>query len=165
MKLKLKELILFTMLGTIIFVTNLMCFIPNTYTVGLFTAVYTVVYRHKALIPLYIYILLEGVYSGFQLWWMPYLYIWTVLWAAMMLIPKDIPDKIAVPVYSIVPAIHGLLFGVLYVPLQAFLSGFNAKGILLWIIGGLPDDLTKAVSNLILGVLVLPLSRLLKKIT
>ena len=64
------------MLGTIMFTSKIaMEALPNIHLVGMLTIVYTLVFRTKALIPIYIYVLMNGVYSGFSLWWMPYLYI------------------------------------------------------------------------------------------
>ena len=41
--------------------------------------------------PIYGFVLIQGLFSGFALWWIPYLYLWTVLWgAAMLLLPRDL---------------------------------------------------------------------------
>ena len=56
---------------------------PNIHLLGVFTIAFTVVYRKKALYPIYIYVLLNGIFSGFSAWWLPYLYIWTILWLNM----------------------------------------------------------------------------------
>ena len=85
-----KELILFSMLGTIIFLSDiLMEALPNIHGVAMFIALFTLFFRAKALIPIYVYVLLNGLYGGFALWWIPYLYIWLPLWALIMLIPKN----------------------------------------------------------------------------
>ena len=42
--------------------------------------------------------------------------------------------------------------------------GLNLKGMIAWIVAGLPWDAVHGVSNLFAGALVLPLSILLKKI-
>ena len=55
--------------------------LPNIHLLGMLTMVYTLTFRWKALIPIYIYVFLNGLYAGFNVWWVPYLYIWTVLWA------------------------------------------------------------------------------------
>ena len=38
---------------------------------GMLTIVYTVVYRRKALIPIYIYVFMNGLFAGFNMWWIP----------------------------------------------------------------------------------------------
>lgn len=162
---KLADIIIFSMLGTVMFVSKiLMEALPNIHFVGMLTVVYTIVYRKKALIPIYVYVFLNGIYAGFSAWWVPYLYIWTILWAATMLLPKNMSKKFAVPVYAAVCALHGLLFGTLYAPAQALMFGLDFRAMIAWIIAGLPFDLIHAVGNLAAGLLIVPLSEVLRKI-
>ncbi|MBO5938206.1 MAG: hypothetical protein J6Q82_01740 [Clostridia bacterium] len=155
----------FAMLGAIMFVSKLvMEFLPNVHLIGALTMIYTIVYRSKALIPLYIFVFLSGLYGGFSLWWMPYLYVWTVLWAVTMLLPKKMPTRIAIPVYMVVCALHGLLFGVLYAPAQALLFGLNFKQTVAWVAAGFPFDVIHTIGNFVAATLVLPLSRTLLKL-
>ena len=89
-----REITKFAMLGTLMFCSKIMMeWAPNIHLLGTFTMVYTLTYRKKALIPIYVYVLLNGIYAGFSLWWIPYLYIWTVLWAVTMLLPRKMPVK------------------------------------------------------------------------
>ena len=165
MKLSVKEVVVFAMLGSVMYVSKiLMEFLPNVHLLGMFTVTYTIVYRKKALYPLYTYILLNGISAGFATWWLPYLYIWTVLWGAVMLLPKKIPAKVQPIVYMVVCAAHGFLFGTLYAPAQALLFGLNFKGMIAWIIAGLPWDMVHGISNFCCGVLIVPLSKLLKRL-
>lgn len=165
MKLSVKEVVVFAMLGSVMYVSKiLMEFLPNVHLLGMFTVTYTIVYRKKALYPLYTYILLNGIFAGFATWWLPYLYIWTVLWGAVMLLPKKIPAKVQPIVYMVVCAAHGFLFGTLYAPAQALLFGLNFKGMIAWIIAGLPWDMVHGISNFCCGVLIVPLSKLLKRL-
>ena len=107
-----REIVVFAMLGTLMFLSKqLMEWAPNIHFLGMFTMTYTVVYRWKALIPIYLFVLLEGLYMGFALWWVPYLYLWTVLWGVTMLLPRSLPKKWAVPLYAAVCALHGLCYG------------------------------------------------------
>jgi len=126
--------------------------------------VYTLVFRKKALFPIYVYVFINGLYAGFATWWIPYLYIWTVLWAVTMLLPKNMPKKIAIVVYPLVCGLHGLLFGTLYAPAQALLFGLDFKGMISWIIAGLPWDAVHAAGNIVTGFLIIPLSELLRKL-
>ncbi len=131
-------------------------FAPNIHLLGVFTVSYTVVYRKKALYPIYTYVLLNGVLYGFAAWWIPYLYVWTVLWGAVMLLPQDMPKKLRPFVYMVVCAAHGFLFGTLYAPAQALLYGLSFKGTIAWIIAGLPWDFMHGVSNFFCGLLIVP---------
>lgn len=129
---------------------------PNVHLLGVFTIAYTVVYRKKALYPIYIYVLLNGIFSGFAGWWIPYLYLWTILWGVVMLLPPNIPKKLRPVVYMIICALHGFLFGTLYAPVQAILYGLSFKGMIAWIVAGLPWDFIHGVSNFFCGILVVP---------
>lgn len=140
----------------------IMEFAPNIHLLGVFTVAFTVVYRKKALYPIYTYVILNGIFSGFAAWWIPYLYVWTVLWGAVMLLPKNMPKKIQPIVYMSVCALHGFLFGTLYAPAQAVLFGLNLKGMIAWIAAGLPYDLIHGVSNFFCGMLIVPIISALK---
>lgn len=131
--------------------------LPNVHLLGVFVIAFTVVYRKKALYPIYTYVLLNGVLCGFAAWWIPYLYIWTVLWGAVMLLPKRMPRKIRPVVYMTVCAMHGFLFGTLYAPAQAILYGLSFKGMIAWIIAGLPFDCIHGISNFFCGILIMPI--------
>ena len=138
--------------------------LPNVHLLGTLTMVYTVAYRTKALIPIYVYVFLNGLYAGFSAWWVPYLYIWTALWAVTMLIPKNIPKKIACFLYPVICALHGFAFGTLYAPAQALLFDLNFEQTIAWIVSGLPWDVLHGFGNLFAGILILPLSEILKKL-
>lgn len=137
-------------------------FAPNIHLLGVFTIAFTVVYRKKALYPIYIYVLLNGMFSGFSTWWIPYLYVWTVLWAVVMLLPKKMPKLIQSIVYMIVCAIHGFLFGTLYAPVHAVMFGLNFEGMIAWIVAGLPWDFLHGISNFFCGILIMPIVSVLR---
>lgn len=161
-----QELVLFAMLGMVMFVSKIaMEFLPNIHLLGALTMVYTLTFRAKALIPLYIYVFVNGLYAGFSAWWVPYLYVWTVLWAVTMLLPKRMPHRLACVVYPLVCGLHGLAFGTLYAPAQALMFGLNWDMTVAWVVAGLPFDAIHAVGNVLTGLLILPLSELLKKLS
>ena len=158
-----RETAIFAMLGAVMYASKLvMELAPNIHLLGTFTIAFTVVYRKKALYPIYIYVLLNGVFSGYAAWWIPYLYVWTVLWGITMLLPKKMPKKIRPLVYMVVCALHGFAFGTMYAPVQALLFGFNLKGMLAWIVAGLPFDFIHGVSNFFCGILIVPIISVLR---
>lgn len=160
-----RELALFAMLGTLMFCSKIiMELLPNIHLLGMLTMVYTLVFRKKALIPIYINVFLTGLFGGFAMWWMPYLYIWTILWGVTMLLPKNMPMKAACVVYPIICCLHGLAYGTLYAPAQALMFGLNFQQMLAWIVAGLPFDMIHGIGNLAAGLLIVPLSELLKKL-
>ena len=152
---------MFGMLGAVMYCSKIfMEFLPNVHLLGVFTIAFTLVYRKKALYPIYVYVMLNGLLAGFNMWWIPYLYMWTILWGVTMLLPKNAP-KI---VYMLVCSAHGFLFGTLYAPAQAMMFGLDFKGTIAWIIAGLPYDCIHGVANLCVGVLIVPIVKLLKKL-
>ena len=156
---------IFAMLGTVMFCSKIiMEVLPNIHLLGMLTMTYTVVFRTKALIPIYIYVMLNGLYAGFSIWWIPYLYIWTVLWGITMLLPKRMPKKLKCVIYPAVCCVHGLLFGILYAPAQALMFGMNFEQTLAWIITGAPWDFVHALGNLFAGMLILPMSELIERL-
>lgn len=165
MKLNVREIAVFGMLGALMYASKmLMEVLPNIHLLGVFTIAFTVVYRKKALYPIYIYVLLNGIFSGFATWWIPYLYIWTILWGVTMLLPKKMPQKVQPIVYMIVNACHGFSFGILYAPAQALLYGLSFKGMLAWIASGFPFDITHGISNFICGALIVPIVHILRRL-
>ena len=165
MKINLRETATFSMLSAIMLISKLLLeAIPNFHLLAVFTVAMTVVYRQKALYPIYLYAFLQGIVGGFGLWWVPHLYIWAVLWGATMLLPRNMKKATQIVVYTAVCALHGLFYGAIYAPAQALLFGLDFKGMLAWIIAGFPFDLVHAAHNLILGaVLIMPIVLVLSK--
>lgn len=165
MRLTVRETAVFAMLGAVMYASKLiMELAPNVHLLGVFTIAFTVVYRKKALYPIYTYVILNGIFSGFAMWWIPYLYIWIILWGVTMLLPINMPKKIRPIVYMVVCALHGFLFGTLYAPAQALLFGLSFKGMIAWIIAGLPWDFVHGVSNFFCGILIVPIISVLRRL-
>ncbi|MCL2355637.1 MAG: hypothetical protein FWC70_00585 [Defluviitaleaceae bacterium] len=180
-----RDLTVFAMLGAILFAAKFFAQIlpPGMHLVGIFLAVITLTYRKRALIPLYVFILLDGVYWGFSVWWLPNLYVWLPLWGLFMLCrhttdtntgvvkadPKTRsavrfpPAKKAI-LYMSLCALHGLAFGTLFAPVHALFFGLNFDGMITWIILGLPVDILHAASNFAAGALIAPLATILSKL-
>lgn len=159
------EMAVFAMFGALMFSTTLvLSVLPNVHLLGMFIVLLTVVYRKKALIPIYIFVMIQGLYYGFAVWWIPYLYVWTVLWGVVMLLPRKMTPRVCVIVYPLVSGLHGVLFGTLYAPAQMLLYGYTWEQTLAWIAMGLPFDAIHGASNLAFGFLVYPLSELLMKL-
>ena len=163
MKLTIREIAIFGMLGSIMYASKfLMELFPNVHLLGVFTVAFTVVYRKKALYPIYTYVILNGIFCGFATWWVPYLYVWTILWGVVMLLPPNMQKAIRPLIYMAVCAAHGFLFGTLYAPAQALLFGLNFKGMIAWIIAGLPWDFVHGIINFLCGILIMPIISILK---
>ena len=163
MKLSVREIAVFGMLGGVMYASKvLMDVFPNIHLLGVFTMAFTLQYGKKALYPVYIYVLILGLFSGFSAWWVPHLYLWVVLWGATMLLPRNLPSKIRPVVYMAVCAGHGFLYGTLYAPAQAILFGLDFQGMIAWTVAGLPFDLIHGVSYFCAGALILPVASALR---
>lgn len=164
MKLNTREMAVFGLLGALMFILRqVMAAFPNIHLTGVLLVAITAVYRKKALYPLYTFVFLEGLLAGFSTWWLPYLYIWTLLWGAVMLLPQTMKPGWAAVFYGLVCAAHGFFYGVLYAPAQALLFGLDFQGMLAWIAAGLPFDLIHGCSNLVCGLLIMPLKQVIEK--
>ncbi len=163
--LSVREMVVFALLAAVMLSSKIiMEALPNIHLCGMLVMAYTLTFRTKALIPIYLYVMLNGLLAGFSMWWVPYLYVWTVLWAVTMLLPRNMPKKIGYVVYPIVCMLHGLTFGVLYAPAQALMFGLNFEQTLAWIAAGMPFDLLHGIGNLVAGTLIIPLSELLTRL-
>lgn len=161
-----REIVLFGIFPALITASQLLLSVlPNIHLTGMFVMLMTLLFRWKALFPLYVYVFLMGLINGFNLWWIPYLYVWTVLWAMTMLIPRKIPKQWARFVYPAVCALHGLIYGTIYAPVHALIYHFNWEQTLIWIANGIPFDLIHCASNLVMGMLLLPLLGALRSFT
>lgn len=156
-------MVIFGMLGGAMYVLKVvMEAFPNIHPIGVFTVALTVVYRRRALYPLYICIFLIGLFNGFGTWWYPYLYLWLPLWGIVMLLPKHMNPKLAPIVYCLVCGLHGLMFGTLYAPFQAIIFNLSFEKTLAWIAAGLPWDFVHACGNAACGILIVPLIKVLR---
>ncbi|MCL2035886.1 MAG: hypothetical protein FWG83_00675 [Oscillospiraceae bacterium] len=168
--LKIKQLTTFGILAAVILSSQIVFFgLPGVQLNGLFISAITLTYRWRALIPIYVYVLLYLLYYGFLTWNLPYLYIWLPLWGIFMLCGKlPLPPKVKVPLHMFLCGIYGLSFGILYAPFQALTFGWNFEQTLVWVKAGflLPpySDITHGINNFATGMLILPLSNLLTKL-
>ena len=164
MKLSIKEIAVFSMLSALMFSSKvLMEVLPNIHLLGTFIVTFTVVYRQKALYPIYGYVLVNGLYEGFNPFgWLPELYLWAILWGVVMLLPKNMPAKIKPVVYMTVSGLHGLLFGVFYAPVYAIFAKLSLVETFSWVVAGLGFDALHGAGNFALGILILPIVSVLR---
>ncbi len=157
--------VLFPIFASIMFISDLLLdFAINVHFIGMFICVFTVVYRAKALIPIYLYVFLYGLYYGFNGYFFAYMYAWAVLWGIVMLLPKRMNASVSAAVYASAAGAHGLMFGTLLAPISAAMAGFSLKQTLMWILTGLSADLIHCIGNTVITFwLAVPLITALKK--
>lgn len=156
----LAELALFGILGALTFgMKVVMAGLPNIEPVSLMVILFAVTFGRKALYPIYIYVLLEFLLYGINLWSINYLYIWAILAAAAWALRKE-EHPLA---WALLSGGFGLLFGALCAPVDAAIGGVGyAVG--RWI-SGIPFDLLHGAGNFALALaLFVPLRRLMGRL-
>ena len=156
-RLTLRDIALFGILGALTFGAKVvMSFLPNIEPVSLLVMVYVVVFGRKALYPIYLYVALEILFYGIQLWNINYLYVWAILALAAWIFRKmESPFG-----WALLGAVFGLFFGALCAPVYLFTGGPAAA--LSWWISGIPYDLLHCGGNFVMAlVLFQPLQKLL----
>lgn len=159
-KLTLRQITLFGMLGALTFGTKVaMAWLPNIEPVSLFVMLFAVVFGWKALYPIYLYVGLEILLYGINLWNINYLYVWTVLAVAAMAM-----KRLKHPLWwALLSGVFGLAFGLLCTPVYIAVGGVEYA--FAWWISGLPFDYSHAIGNFVIAlVLFVPLRKLLEKL-
>ena len=163
---RIKEYCVFAALACVMFVSKLLMELaPNIHLIACFTVTFTLVYRRRAIIPVMLFVFITGLFYGFDIWWFPYLYLWPLLHYLALLIPEDASDRKKTMLAIIISTLHGLFYGILYAPFQAIAFHLSFEGMLSWIAMGIPYDLIHAASNAASAFLVVPLARLIKKLS
>ena len=123
--------------------------LPNIEPVTLLVCLFQVHFGIDTLYAIYIFALVEGLIYGFHpLWWIPYLYVWTILWVISHLLKKD-DHPVA---WASLMGMFGLVFGALCT-LPYFVVGDWAGG-LAYFLSGLSFDLVHCVGNFFVGLLL-----------
>lgn len=144
-KSKTYELILMGMLTGILFMGQVfLAFLPNVEIVTFLILLYTLIFGRKVFIMIYTFVLLEGIFYGFGLWWINYLYVWSVLAVVVLLFKKQRSPLF----WSLVTGFFGLCFGALCA-LPYFFIGGPAAAFSYWITG-IPYDIPHCIGNVIL---------------
>lgn len=159
--LRLLEVVVFAMLGALLYVAQVvLAVLPNIEVVSVLLICYTVVFGRRALYPLLVFLILEGVTYGFGLWWISYLYIWPVL----VLLSLAFRRMRSLVSWSILCGLFGLFFGLLYALLFLFVGGPGAL-LATWF-SGLGFDLAHCLGNFFTClVLFLPVRRALEQLS
>ena len=160
MRLTLREIILYALLGALLFgVQVALAALPNIELVSTLVIVYTLVLGLKALYPVYVFVGAEILLYGLGLWTVNYLYIWAILVFAVYFLSRFHPHK---HLWIAVSAGYGLLFGGFCAIPYLFIGGLPSA-FAYWI-SGLPFDFLHCAGNGALSLLLLsPLRTLLRR--
>lgn len=134
--------------------------VPNVEIVSLLVILYTLALGRRVLFVIYTFVLLEGIFYGFGIWWVSYLYVWPLL--ALVTLAFRRVDSLLF--FSILSGFFGLFFGALCAIPYLFAGG-AAAAFAYWI-SGLPFDLIHCGGNFaVCLVLYKPLRRVIGRLT
>ena len=159
-KLTIREITLFAVLGALTFALQVaMAPLPNIEPVSLLVMIYAAVFGWKCLYPVYIFVVMEILFYGISTWNVYYLYVWTVLAFAAILMRKN-RQPLA---WALLSAVYGLLFGALCGIVDIFIGGF-AYAAAKWV-SGIPFDLLHCGGNFVIALIMFnPLRSAMEKL-
>lgn len=136
-----------------------MSFLPNIEPITCLIMIYTLVYKKQVFPMIYTFVILEGMVFGFGVWWVSYLYIWTILAGITLLLQKNQ----SVLLWAVVAGGFGLLFGALCA-VPYLLAGGPAAAFSYWA-AGIPYDIIHCAGNFVITLAVFqPVLRILKRL-
>ena len=158
--LSLRELIELALMGAFMFGTQVaMATFPNVNVVSVLIILTVIIYGVKAFYAVAVFVLLEGLFYGFGLWFINYLYVWDVLLLAALIFRKNESRLI----WAAIAGLFGLSFGLLCAFPYFFIGGFPMA--LSYWVSGIPFDLAHCASNFVLTLLLIgPLRKLVQKL-
>ena len=151
-KLRAIEITTLSLMGALIFAAKFaLASLPNININAVLIILTTVFFGWKALYSVGIYVMLEGLVFGFQIWWISYVFVWPLLVVVAMAFRKN--DSALI--WAVIAALWGLLFGpLMYIPYFCILGGW--KGYFAMWIAGIPYDLTHAAGNFVFTLVLYP---------
>ena len=149
MKISIFRLVLYALFGALFFAVQIaLAPIPNVELVSVLILVTALSYGTEILFSIYIFAILEGLLYGFGIWWIMYLYVWTIL-ALVVILLKNKGTWI---LWCLVLAFFGLAFGALCS--LPYLVAFGPATALAWWIEGIPYDLMHCAGNFASGLIM-----------
>ena len=155
-----RSIALMGVLGALLILVQVgLAVLPNIELVSLLIILYALVFGKYALIPVFLFILVEGLIYGFGMWWLNYLYIWPILVVVALLFKKQRNHLF----WMIVSAAFGLCFGALCAIPYLFIGGLPSA-FAYWLLG-IPFDLLHCFGNGVVAFLLFnPLLKLLERL-
>jgi len=132
--------------------------IPNVELTSFWVIMFTLYFGTRIFYVIPVFILIEGMMYGFNLWWIMYLYAWAMLALVVLLLRK----MNTAWDWSFVSGLFGLCFGFLCAIPYIFTSGI--AGAFAWWVAGIPWDLVHGIANfIIMLVLYKPMKLVMSK--
>ncbi|NLJ96547.1 MAG: hypothetical protein GX321_05290 [Clostridiales bacterium] len=125
-----------------------LAFLPNIELVSLLIILCTIFFGWKTIYIIYIFVLVQGLIYGFHLWWISYLYIWTIL----MLVSMIFRDNKSPFFWGILSGAFGLSFGALCTIPYFFIGGLPLA--MSTFISGVIFDVIHCIANYIIALVL-----------
>lgn len=157
---QIRTIIVLALSGAVMFAAKTaMAPLPNIEPVSLLILVYASVLGRRAFYPVFIFIGLDILLYGLNLWVINYLYVWPILVLAVLPL-----RKMRAPLgFAVLSGAFGLLFGALCAFVYLFVGGWAFA--LSWWVSGIPFDLLHGAANFVLAlVLFAPCRRLYERL-
>ena len=154
------EIVLFGVLGALTFAAKLvMSPLPNIEPTSLIITLFAVTFGPKALYPTGLYVAMEVLYYGINVWNIYYLYVWAIL-AILAILFRKMEDPLG---WAILSGAFGLAFGALCGITDIFIYGFPVA-VAKWV-SGIWFDLLHCGGNFVMALLLFaPMRKLLGKL-
>ncbi len=148
------------MLGALTFGAKVaMSSLPNIEPVSLMVMLFAVVFGWKCLYPIYLYVAMEIMLYGINLWNINYLYVWLILALCAMA-----ARRLRNPVWwALIAGAFGMAFGFLCCPVYIAMGGVDYA--IRWWLAGIAYDIPHAIGNFVIALLLfVPLRKLLGRL-
>lgn len=157
---KAKDIVVAALMAAIMLISQVaLAVLPNIELVSILIIAGTIIFERKMLLSIYIFALLEGLIYGFGIWWVNYLYVWTILYVIVRLLRSQRQPLF----WAVISAIFGLSFGLLCAIPYAMAGGFYA-GVANWV-SGIVFDLLHCAGNFVVAlVLFKPLYSVMQRV-
>ena len=154
------EIVVMGVLTAVVFAAQVaMGFLPNIELVTLLFILYTLVLGKKVFLIIYVFVFLEGIFYGFGLWWVNYLYVWTVQSIVTLILRK----QTSVFFWSILSGFYGISFGALCAIPYFFMGGLSSA-FAYWV-SGIAYDIPHCIGNIVICLLLFkPLYKVLDQV-
>ena len=138
--------------------------LPNIELTSFWLILFSKNFGKKVYFVVPVFVVLEGMIFGFNLWWISYLYCWPLL----VLVTRIFRNNNSATLWAVISAVFGLLFGALCAIPYLFTGTDLRSGLTLafnWWVAGIPWDIAHCIGNFILMMLLYkPLSKVMLRL-
>ena len=133
--------------------------VPNIELTTFWIIMFSIYFRNKVFWAIPVFVLIEGAMFGFHIWWIMYLYLWPILAVVTWLMRKNDGAWF----WAMIAALFGLLFG--FFGAFPYIVTSGIYGAFAWWIQGIPWDITHAIGNFVLMlILYRPIKNVMKRV-